>query len=164
MPKFTLLVHACSADAPQLEVTLRSADVANDILLINEERNPEIKRIGRKFWVRERDGVAGVTAGAFLMDAFHHWILVVRPGEELSEELCKNLMGWRSRKKDDSQGYRILVAEQNGTKAHPLAPELRLVNRRHINWIGELPPNLDAPSLLGALLRHERDREERLAS
>jgi len=166
MPKFTALVHACQEDAPRLEVTLRSLDVANDILLINEEHDPEIKKIGRRFGARERNGVAGVTAGAYLMDAFHHWILVVRPGEELSEELRHSLDEWRrNNKKDDSYGYKVMIAEQNGAKAHPLAPELRLVNRRQINWIGELPPNMDGPSLAGALLRHDRhQQQERLAS
>jgi hypothetical protein len=124
-----------------------------------------VKRLARRFWARERSGVPGVTAGAYLMDAFHHWILVLRPGEELSEELQKSLKEWKSKKKDDSSGYRLLIAEQNGQKVHPLAPELRLVNRRQINWTGELPPNMEAPLLPGALLRHEREQEqERLAS
>lgn len=165
MPKFTTIIHACPADVPQLAVTLQSADVSSDILLINQEHSPEVKAVARRFWVRERSGVPGVTAGAYLMDAFHHWILVLRPGEELSEELQKNLKEWRSTKKDDSHGYRLMLAEQNGHKAHPLTPELRLVNRHHINWTGELPPNMDAPLLPGPLLRHERhDEQERLAS
>jgi hypothetical protein len=166
MPKFTVIVHTCAEDAPFLAQTLQSADVANDILLINEERDPEIKRIGRQFLVRERDGVPGVTAGAYLMDAFHHWILVLRPGEELSEELRRNLDEWRRRKKDESCGYRLLVVEQNGDKTHPLTPELRLVNRQQVNWIGELPPNMEAPTIPGALLRHDRYRreEQKLAS
>jgi hypothetical protein len=165
MPKFTAIVHACAEDLPGLERTLRSADIASDILLINEEKNPEIKKIGRRFLVRERTGVPGVTAGAYLMDAFHHWILVIRPGEELSEELRKNLDEWRHQKEDESCGYRLLVVEQNGEKAHPLAPELRLVNRHQVNWIGEMPPNMEAPTISGALLRHEEQREEdRLAS
>ena len=165
MPKFTAIIHACGDDVPALETTLRSADVASDILLINEEHNPEIKKIGRRFWARERNGVPGVTAGAYLMDAFHHWILVLCPGEELSEELRNNLKEWRGNKKDNSQGYRIMLAEANGERLHPLAPELRLVNRNHINWTGELPPNMEAPLIPGALLRHDRhQREERLAS
>jgi hypothetical protein len=165
MPKFTVIVHASAEDVPCLERTLQSADIASDILLINGEHDPEIKKIGRRFLARERTGVPGVTAGAYLMDAFHHWILVIRPGEELSEELRKNLDEWRHQKKDDSCGYRLLIVEQNGDKAHPLAPELRLVNRQQVNWIGELPPNMEAPTLPGALLRHEQYQEEnRLAS
>jgi hypothetical protein len=165
MPKFTAIVHACSEDVPFLERTLQSLDVASDILLINEERDSEIKAIGRRHLVREKNGVQGVTAGAYLMDAFHPWILVIRPGEELSDELRRNLDEWRRNKKDESNGYRPLVVEQNGSKAHPLAPELRLVNRRQVNWIGEIPPNMEAPTLPGALLRHERgQQEERLAS
>ena len=165
MPKFTAIIHACSEDVLDLETTLRSADVASDILLINEEHDPEVKRIGRRYWARERNGVPGVTAGAYLMDAFHHWILVLRPGEELSEELRKNLKEWRGNKKDDSHGYRVMLAEPNGGNLHPLTPELRLVNRHHINWTGELPPNMDAQLIPGPLLRHEhQEREERLAS
>jgi hypothetical protein len=39
------------------------------------------------------------------------------------------------------------------------------VNRRQVNWIGEIPPNMEAPTLPGALLRHERGQQEaRLAS
>jgi hypothetical protein len=165
MPKFTTIVHACTQDLPCLERSLQSADVASDILLINEERDPQVKAIGRRFHAREKNGVQGVTAGAYLMDAFHPWILVLRPCEELSEELRKSLDEWRRNKKDDSQGYRLLVVEQDGNRSHPLAPELRLVNRRQVNWIGEMPPNMEAPILPGALLRHERRQDqEQLAS
>ena len=61
--------------------------------------------------------------------------------------------------------HSVWLAEANGERVHPLAPELRLVNRNHINWTGELPPNMEAPVIPGALLRHDRhQREERLAS
>lgn len=160
MPKFTVIVHAGAEDVPCLEQTLQSANAASDILLINEERIPAINRIGRRFRVRERTGVPGVTAGAYLMDAFHPWILVLRPGEELSQELQRTLKQWRRKKTDESCGYRLGVVEQNVDKSHPLAPELRLVNRHQVNWIGELPPNMEAPMLPGALLRHEHHQEE----
>ncbi len=165
MPKFSALVYARPEDASCLDRTLESLKVANDILLINADRDPEIKRIARHHHARYKNGIPGVTPGAYLMDAFHHWILVIRPLEALSNELIRSLDDWKKRKKDESRAYAFAVQCQSGHRWHMQSPELRLVNRRLVNWIGELPHNGNAPVLPGPLLRYdtETQQEKRIA-
>jgi hypothetical protein len=165
MPTFSALVFARRQDAVHLDRALKSLKVANDILLINGDRDPQIHQIGRRHHARSRDGIPGVTPGAYLMDAFHRWILVLRPFEALSNNLIRSLQDWKNRKEDESRGYSFGVLQQGGRAWHPLAPELRLVNRDYVNWVGELPPGGDAPLLRGSLLRYETgQREQRIAS
>ena len=160
MPKFTALVYTRAEDEPYLQRALESLRVANDVLLINGDRTPEIRSMARHYSARERIGVPGVTPGAYLMDAFHHWILVLRPFEELSNDLIRSLQEWKRRKKDETHGYLLGVLQQNGNGWNPVSQELRLVNRHHVNWMGELPPKMNAPVLPGPILRYERDTEE----
>lgn len=165
MPKFTALIFATKKDAAFLDRALESLKVANDLLLINAEGDPEIKQIGRRRHARQKIGIPGVTPGAYEMDGFHHWILVLRPSEALSNDLIRSLEEWKKRKKDESRGYAFALLRQNGTRWHAEDPELRLVNRRLINWIGELPDNQSAPILPGPLLQYEtEEREQRIAS
>lgn len=165
MPKFSAILYVRENEEPFLQRALESLRVANDVLLINVDRSPAIRSISKHYWVRERIGIAGVTPGAYLMDAFHHWILVTRPHEELSYDLIRSLQEWKKRKKDDSEGYALGLLCQSGSNWQPLPPELRLVNRRRVNWIGELPPKMNAPVLPGAILRYDCSvQEERLAS
>jgi hypothetical protein len=165
MPKFTAFVFAHEDDTVHLDRALESLKVANDVLLINADRSPEIKRIGRKHHAREKNGIPGVTPGAYAMDAFHQWVLVLRPFEALSNELIRSLQEWRKRKKDESQGYCFGVLEQEGHKWRNRVPEFRLANRKYVNWIGELPENGNAPVLPGPLLRYETgEQQQRLAS
>lgn len=165
MPTFTALVFAKQEDSAHLDRALESLKIANDRLLINADGDPEIKRIGRRHHVRHKNGIPGVTPGAYAMDAFHHWILVLRPDEALSNDLIRSLQEWRKCKKDNAHGYSFAVLQQNGHAWHPRHPELRLVNRHFVNWIGELPHNGNAAILPGPLLRYEtEEQEQRLAS
>ncbi|HET7871863.1 MAG TPA: hypothetical protein VFL42_05085 [Terriglobales bacterium] len=165
MPKFTALVYARKEDALYLDRALESLKVANDRLLINADVDPEIKRIARRHHARQKFGIPGVTPGAYEMDGYHHWILVLRPSEALSNDLIRSLEQWKKGKKDESRGYAFALLRQNGTRWLAEDPELRLVNRHLINWIGELPENQSAPVLPGPLLQYETDvREQRIAS
>ncbi len=165
MPKFTALVFTKKEDAPYLDRALESLKVANDRLLVNSDGDPEIKQIARRHRARQKNGIPGVTPGAYEMDGFHHWILVLRPSEALSNDLIRSLEEWKKCKKDESRGYAFALLRQNGTRWHAEDPELRLVNRRLVNWIGELPDNQSAPLLPGPLLQYEtEEREQKLAS
>jgi hypothetical protein len=165
MPKFTALIFARLEDSAYLDRALESLKVANDRLLIDADRNPEIKKIARRHHARHKNGIPGVTPGAYLMDAFHHWILVLRPFEALSNDLIRALEEWKKRKKDESPGYGFPILRQEGHRWCADDPELRLVNRRLINWMGELPDNQRAPILPGPLLQYEtEEQEQRMAS
>lgn len=154
MPKFSAIVYACGDDEHRLEKTLESLKVAQDVLLIDADGIDNIRKLGRRFHARVKRGIPGVTPGAYLMDAYHPWILVVRPAEAVSDELRLSLEQWRHRKRDENPGYRLAVLEKNDGKWIERKPELRLVDRRKINWTGELPPNADGPSIPGPLLRY----------
>lgn len=165
MPKFTALVFARKVDAPYLDRALASLKVANDRLLINADGDREIKNIAGRHDARQKNGIPGVTPGAYLMDAFHHWILILRPFEALSNDLIRSLDDWKKCKKDESRGYAFKRLRQSGTRWHAEDSELRLVNRHLINWIGELPENQSAPVLPGPLLQYETEgQEQKLAS
>ncbi len=155
MPKFTALIYARSEDAPDLARCLSTLRVANDVLLINADGSEEIRRLARSRYVRILNGIPGVTPGAYLMDSFHHWLLAIRPFEALSDELVRSLQEWKHRKQDESAGYAFGVLELHDRAWSARGPELRLVNRRVINWTGELPPNTSAPLLPGTLLRYK---------
>ncbi len=68
------------------------------------------------------------------MDAYHEWLLVLRPGETLTPEAIERLQTWKKQKKDDKFGYSIAISDGQPKTS------MRLVNRLKINWTGELPP------------------------
>ncbi|HEX6878780.1 MAG TPA: hypothetical protein VF135_00320 [Terriglobales bacterium] len=164
MPKFTAIIYACAEDAPYLNRALESLKCASDIMLINADNDPEVSSAARKRFVRQRRGIPGVSPGAYTMDAFHDWILVMRPHEALSKDLQRSLDEWRKKKHDESHGYAFGIWQQDGEKWQSLPAEMRLVNRRQVNWMGELPPRMNAPALPGPLLRYEHGQENQKAA
>lgn len=165
MPKFSAIIYAHAADRDMLRKTLGSLQVSDEILLIDADDDVEIKKIGRQFKARIKIGIPGVTPGAYEMDTYRDWILVLRPGEAIDEQLCESLTSWRRQKHDDNPGFRFSVQEEHDGALVRRPPELRLVNRRKMNWTGELPPNTDSPSLRGNIIRYSSESEEkRIAS
>lgn len=157
MHTFSAIVYASSDDERCLEMTLGSLEIAQDVLLINADCSDNIRDIGRRFHTRVKQGIPGVTPGAYFMDTYHPWILVIRPEEALSDELRQSLEQWRHQKHDENPGYRFAVLEQDDGAWIERKPELRLVDHRKIDWTGELPPNADGPSLPGPLLRYDAE-------
>jgi hypothetical protein len=48
----------------------------------------------------------------------------------------------------------MAIREQNGAGWKPVEAEMRLANRKQINWTGDLPPaNPKLPALAGHILR-----------
>jgi hypothetical protein len=61
------------------------------------------------------------------MDAFHDWLLLLHPGEELNADALVTLERWRSQRSDRSAGY--LLREDNRN------PQLRLEsNQGSLDW------------------------------
>lgn len=144
MPKFTALVRG--GDNPEaLERTLTTLSPASDILVLHDGKR-DIEKVAHKHGARTRNRIPGVTLGAYAMEGFYPWTLIVRAGDELSSESLLALIDWRKVKKDDSELYCL---QRNSP--HPLA----FVNRTRVNWIGEDPPvPEDAPELVP----HTRER------
>jgi hypothetical protein len=130
MPKFTVFIHASGIVG--LAQTLRAVRRAPDVLVIHDG-DPAVQRLCLRYSARGKTQIPGVTPGAYAMDAFYSWLLLLQPGEQLSDETLKALAEWKRKPHDDCAGYLIGTGDD-------CRPELRFVNRAMVNWIGELPP------------------------
>jgi hypothetical protein len=144
MPKFTVLVHVEEA-SQALEDTLKSASLANDLLVVLDSEDKPVKHMVRKAGGRVKTTVPGVSPGAYAMDSYFDWVLVLRPGEVLEDRTCEILKDWRKQKRDDQPGHRVRILRKDGKTMETL----RLVNRLKINWTGELPPDSTTIPLIG---------------
>lgn len=143
MPKFTALVHV-EEPCPALLNTLQSASLADDLLVVLDTADKPVKHMVRKAKGRLKTTIPGVSPGAYAMDSYHDWVLVLRPGEVLDEHTAEVLSSWKKQKHDDQPGHRIRII-RNGSPIETL----RLVNRLKINWTGELPPDSQVIPLIG---------------
>jgi hypothetical protein len=77
------------------------------------------------------------------------------PQEALAEELEASLLEWTEAEHDGNQmGFNMAIREQNGAGWKSLEAEMRLANRKQINWTGDLPPaNPKVPALAGHIVR-----------
>ena len=154
MPKITALIHVCN-DELHLGRALDSLRACDEIVVVNHGSNDETLKVAREHGARVVKGVQGVARGVYVQDARNDWILCLLPLEAMAEELEASLLEWKGGEPAQDQiGYNMRIREQNGAGWHLLSPELRLVNRKQINWIDDLPPQApDAPTLQGHILR-----------
>lgn len=154
MPKISALLHV-NSDEQQLARALESLRPCDEVVVVDHGSKEEVLKVVREHGARLIKAVQGVDRGAYAQDARNDWILCLLPSESVAEELEASLLEWKeSNPKEDELGYNMGIREQNGTHWKFLPAELRLVNRKQINWIGDLPPqNSSAPALEGHLLR-----------
>jgi glycosyltransferase involved in cell wall biosynthesis len=154
MPKITALLHTHN-DALRLGRALDSLRPCDEVLVIDDRSEDDTSKVAREHGATFKSAVPGVTFGEYATDASHDWILCLRPNETLSDDLEAALFDWKSQDPAENvAGYRVPIREQkeNGWQSCP--PETRLINRKLVNWIGEMPP--DQPyemKLSGAVLR-----------
>ncbi len=153
VPKITALIHAY-ADAGRLGRTLDSLRPCDQVVVVTHGDDDETQRIARQHGAYVKAGVAGVSGGAYLVDAAHDWILCLRPDEALSEALEASLFEWKTKDPGAVIGFSVSIRQETASGWKSCPPETRLVNRERINWTSELPPNdPEAPLLVGDLLR-----------
>lgn len=154
MPKITALLHTHN-DAIRLGRALESLRPCDELLIIDDSSEDETERVAREHGATVKSAIPGVSQGAYAMDASHEWILCVRPNESLSEVLEAALFEWKNEEPNaDILAYQVSIREQEEDGWHARIPEVRLVNRSLVNWVGELPPNQGCDSrLAGDLLR-----------
>jgi hypothetical protein len=141
MPKFTALVRG-GENPEALERTLATLKPASDILVLHDGKST-VEKMAHKHGARTRNRIPGVTLGAYAMEGFYPWTLVLSAGDELTAASILQLHDWRKIKQDNSEFYSL-----QKDSPHPLA----LVNRARVNWIGEDPPvPEDAPTQLPSL-------------
>ena len=151
--KISALIHTCD-NAGSLGRALDSLRPCDEVIVVDHGSRDETLKIAREHGARIITGVPGVDYGAYAQDASNHWILCLLPQEALAEELEASLFEWRENEHDGQMGFNMAIREQNGTGWKRLEAEMRLANRKQINWTGDLPP-LDpkAPALAGQIVR-----------
>ena len=156
--KITALIHARD-NARSLGRALDSLRPCDEVIVVDHGSSDETARVAREHGARVIAGVPGVDRGAYAQNARNQWILCLQPEETLTEALEASLFEWRDAERDDQQmGFNVAIREQNGSNWKLLEPEMRLANRKQINWTGDLPPaNPRVPLLAGDILRIPED-------
>lgn len=156
MPKITALLHTHN-DALRLGRTLDSLRPCDEVLIIDDCSEDDTVRIAHDNGAHVKTSIPGVTQGAYAMDAGNDWIFCVLPNEALSEELEASLLEWKNQDHPETLACcKIRLREQNGSDWKELDPEVRLINRKLMNWVGELPPAQHCDiTLSGELLRFQ---------
>ena len=157
MPKITALLHTHN-DALRLGRALDSLRPCDEVLVIDDNSEDDTARIAHENGAHVKSAIPGVTQGAYAMDAGNDWVLCILPNEALSEELEASLTEWKAQEQtEDLTCCKVHIREQNETGWHSLEPEVRLINRKIMNWVGELPPAQHCDiTLTGDLLRFQK--------
>jgi glycosyltransferase involved in cell wall biosynthesis len=154
MPKITALLHTHN-DSLRLGRALDSLRPCDQVLIIDDNSDDDTTRIAHENGASVKNSIPGVSPGAYAMDANHDWVFCLLPNEALSEELEASLLEWKQQDPEETLAYcKVEVREQNGSGWHMLEPEVRLINRKLLNWVGDLPPGGHCDiTLKGDLLR-----------
>lgn len=154
MPKLTALIHAHN-DALRIARAVESLRACDEVLVIDHLSNDKTAAIAHQHGAKTKDAVPGVNPGVYAIDAAHDWILCLLPGEAASESLEASLFEWKHEDPDEGATcFSVAVREETDAGWNELGPQVRLVNRKQINWPGELPPsNATCATLEGHILR-----------
>lgn len=153
MAKITAIVHT-ENNAATLARLLESLRGVNETIVVDHGSEDDSAKIARRHGAIVREGLPGVEAGAYVLEAANDWILCLRPDECLSEALETSLLAWKEDEHEKELGYALNLREQRNGSWKSLPPEMRLVNRKRLNWKDVLPPNRpNVPQVEGDLLR-----------
>jgi hypothetical protein len=125
--------------------TLRPAD---QVLIINHDGD-EVEETARYYGATVKAAVPGVSDGAYAVDADHDWILCLLANESITEGLEASLHEWKEQEHEPNQSFGVGTREQTEAGWQTRAPETRLVNRKGVNWTGDLPLNDSSSQPLG---------------
>jgi glycosyltransferase involved in cell wall biosynthesis len=148
--KITALIHVQDNER-SLGRALDSLRPCDEVIVVDHGSKDETVKVAREHGAKVITGVPGVDRGAYAQDARNDWVLCLLAQEALAEELEASLFEWHE---DATLGFNVAIREQNGAGWKSLQPEMRLANRKQINWTGDLPPeNPKAPPLAGHIVR-----------
>ncbi len=154
VPKITAIVHA-SNDALRIGRAVESLRVCDEVMVVDHQSTDDTAKIARDHGALVKIGVPGVEPGAYIFDAAYDWILCILPNESLHESLEAALHEWKDSDPDETPGFCIAVREEDAGGWRSLGAQLRLVNRKRMNWPDKLPPS-NCPNsrpLAGEILR-----------
>jgi glycosyltransferase involved in cell wall biosynthesis len=153
MPKITALIHA-SNDGLRIGRALDSLRACDQVIVVDHGSTDNTEKVARDHGAEFRKGIPGVDRGAYAVDAGNDWVLCLCANESLSEPLEAALFEWKSREHEEEAGFNLPLREECESGWKSLAAETRLVNRKKINWTGDLPPTTTVNEVLpGDLLR-----------
>ena len=153
MTRITALIHA-SNDEQRLGRALDSLRACDEVMVVDHGSTDNTAKIARQHGALVKAGVPGVEPGAYIIDARHDWILCLQPNEALNESLEATLHDWKDSDPGGGVGFCFEVREETEEGWRTVPPELRLVNRKRLNWPGKLPPiDLEMPLLPGEVHR-----------
>jgi len=126
----------------------------DQILVIEHSPNPETEKVAHEYGAIVKPAILGVDDGAYTVDCDHDWIFCILPVETVSETLEAELLDWKESEHADVPGFSVLIREQTNEDWRSLGREVRLANRKRVNWKDKLPPMIDGSCQLnGDILR-----------
>ncbi len=154
MPKITALIHTRN-DALRLGRALESLRPCDEVLVVDDASDDDTVKVAHQYGAYVKTAIPGVTPGAYAMDAAYDWVLCIEPNEALSEGLEASLIEWKDQEHPETLACcRITVREENQDGWQNRNPEVRLINRRLVNWRDKLPDEQPCDiTLTGELLR-----------
>ena len=153
MPSLSTVIHTNNHER-SLGRTLETLRSCDEILVVDHGSSDKTLRVAREHGATIVKAVPGVDNGAYAIDCRNDWVLLLAPNEIVTESLEASLLQWKRTKSDDSAGYTINVREQGSAAEAGARKELRLVNRKKINWQGFAPAAAsDVAILPGDLIR-----------
>ena len=152
--KISALIHTCDS-AATLGRALDSLRPCDEVIVVDHGSKDDTLKIAREHGAKIVQAVLGVDRGAYAQDTRSPWVLCLLPQEALAEQLEASLFEWCEAEHDINQmGFNMDIREQNGEGWKTLEAEMRLANRKQINWVGDLPPNNpNVPALAGHIVR-----------
>ena len=138
MPSISTLIHTNNHERT-LGRALETLRACDEILVVDHGSSDKTIRIARQHGATVVKAVPGVDHGAYSIDCRNDWVLLLAPNEIVTESLEASLLQWKRTKSDDSTGYAINIREQFAEDKIAAIQEMRLVNRKKINWQGFAP-------------------------
>jgi glycosyltransferase involved in cell wall biosynthesis len=157
MPKISALLHTHN-DALRLGRALQSLRPCDEVLVVDDCSEDDTLKVARDTGATVRSAIPGVTPGAYAMDSTHDWILCLRPNESLSDDLEAALFEWKNQEpQEGTTCYKVCIREEDGSQWQERPPETRLINRKLVNWIEDLPQDQNCDvTLTGHLLSFQQ--------
>jgi glycosyltransferase involved in cell wall biosynthesis len=153
MPKITAIIHTLN-DGLRLGRALDSVRACDQVVVVDHGSTDNTEKVAKDHGAEFKKGIPGVDRGAYAVDAAHDWVFCLCANESFSEPLEAALFEWKSVEHDDASAFSVNVREESDSGWKTLAGETRLINRRKINWTGDLPPTPTISENLGGdLLR-----------
>jgi len=153
MPKISALIHS-NHDARPLARALETLRCCDEVLVIEHNSQQDTEKVAHEYGTILKPAILGVDDGAYAVDCNHDWIFCLLPNETVSEALEAALLEWKESDPKDVSGYSVNVRQQTGNGWQDLGNEMRLANRKKVNWKERIPPLADnSGKLSGDVLR-----------